>query len=243
MSKHNKNNNLITRSKKQKIDNNISNDDDDIDSNDDIILESDDDREDDDCEDDNSEDDDEDEDDDIVFDKTKTKTKSSDFSDKDIEEIRKKINDKNSKKRKLSEEDLDDSEDEFIAKCDIFNLPYSWDESVINESSFNSKKNVMNSRYNSFKNQLIEKQIDLPIILSLDNLLDSERNLLIEKYSLMINSDQDISTYVKIRDEIWSMIKYYQNSDIHIDYHKKHCQLIHFFHSNNIDNKNHPVYI
>jgi ATP-dependent Lon protease len=115
-----------------------------------------------------------------------------------------------------SDNEKSDSEDEFLDKCDIYGLPYVWSEySSINSVDFKTKKKL-NQKYSDFKKQLMNKQIDLKTILSLSNILDSERNQLIEKYALMNNSNQDLITYVKIRDEIWDMIKYYQNTDKNI---------------------------
>lgn len=104
-------------------------------------------------------------------------------------------------------------EEEFITKCEIYGLPYSWKEDI-NTSHINSDTKLhLSSRYKNFKEQLMEKQIDLMTILSLNNLLDSERNNLIEQYAVMMNAGQDLSTYIKIRDELWEAIKYYQNTD------------------------------
>ena len=106
-----------------------------------------------------------------------------------------------------------DLEEEFITKCEIYGLPYSWKEDI-NTSHINSDiKSQLSSRYKNFKEQLMEKQIDLMTILSLNNLLDSERNNLIEQYAVMMNTGQDLTTYIKIRDELWEAIKYYQNTD------------------------------
>jgi ATP-dependent Lon protease len=60
----------------------------------------------------------------------------------------------------------------------------------------------------------MESQIDLKNILMLSNVLDSERTQMVEKYSLMINSENDLSTYIKIRNELKDMISYYSNSDM-----------------------------
>lgn len=122
----------------------------------------------------------------------------------------KKIKTKNDKTKKKYNVDL---EEQFITKCEIYGLPYSWKEDI-NASHINSDTKLqLSSRYKQFKTQLMNKQIDLMTILSLNNLLDSERNQLIEQYALMTNAGQDLSTYIKIRDELWEAIKYFQNTD------------------------------
>jgi hypothetical protein len=60
----------------------------------------------------------------------------------------------------------------------------------------------------------MDSQIDLADILSLTNVLEYERTQMIEKYSLMINSSNDLSSYIKIRNELKDMITYYTNSDM-----------------------------
>lgn len=138
-------------------------------------------------------------------------------SESDSDEIEKNTKEqkqlKQYKKLKSKKKYNVDLEEEFITKCEIYGLPYSWKEDI-NTSHINSDiKLHLSSRYKNFKEQLMEKQIDLMTILSLNNLLDSERNNLIEQYAVMMNTGQDLSTYIKIRDELWEAIKYYQNTD------------------------------
>jgi ATP-dependent Lon protease len=94
----------------------------------------------------------------------------------------------------------------FQKKCNIYNLP----NNLINITTDTNLINV----YEKVKKYLIESQIDLSDILSLNNILDLERAQIIEKYSLMINSSNDLSTYIKIRNELKEMITYYSNSDM-----------------------------
>ncbi len=68
--------------------------------------------------------------------------------------------------------------------------------------------------YKNIKNQLIDKHVSIDNILSMDNILDQERIKLIEKYSLMNNSKEDLNTFIKLRDELLDMINYYNNSDM-----------------------------
>ena len=56
--------------------------------------------------------------------------------------------------------------------------------------------------YENVKKNLMESQIDLKNILELSNVLDFERTQMVEKYSLMINSENDLSTYIKIRKNL-----------------------------------------
>jgi len=100
-----------------------------------------------------------------------------------------------SKRRRLNSD--------FQKKCDIYNLPD-------NLPNLNSQTD----KYEKVKKNLMESQIDLSTILSLDNVLDSELTQMVEKYSLMINSENDLSTYIKIRNELKDMIGYYANSDM-----------------------------
>ena len=83
---------------------------------------------------------------------------------------------------------------------DIYHLPSS------------SKKH--SSLFSNIKSKLIEKHINIDKILSMRNILDSERIKLIEKYSFMMNSKDDLIAYIKLRDEITDMIHYYNNSDM-----------------------------
>ena len=105
----------------------------------------------------------------------------------------------------------------FGMKCSMYCLPDDWKEDMYDKLKLTSEqKTVLNDRYNDFKHNLIQKQIDLKMILELDNILESERNMLLEKFSLLIASENDLSTYVKIRDEMNNMIKYYKSTDVNL---------------------------
>ena len=105
----------------------------------------------------------------------------------------------------------------FGMKCSMYCLPDDWKEDMYDKLNISKEqKTLLNDRYNEFKHNLIEKQIDLKMILEQDNILESERNTLLEKFSLLIASENDLSTYVKIRDEMNNMIKYFKSTDVNL---------------------------
>jgi ATP-dependent Lon protease len=108
-----------------------------------------------------------------------------------------------SKRRRLN--------NDFDNKCYMYNLPYELPNSLAESQTDIVKYSEI---YQNVQKDLVKEQIDIMTILQLTNILDSERTTLIEKYSLMINSENDLSTYLKLRSELKEMITYYSNSDI-----------------------------
>ena len=71
-------------------------------------------------------------------------------------------------------------DDEFISKCQIYNVQSNWID--MSNSDIKCDKNefkIFNKRYSNFKNYLNHKQLDITDILSLENITDDDRNLLI----------------------------------------------------------------
>ena len=110
---------------------------------------------------------------------------------------------KKHKQVRYEEDFIDDSIEPSI--IDLYNLP--------KKLKLSTKENLI---YENIKNELLLKQIDLETIIKLPNVLEDERLGLVEKYSLMINSEDDLLTYLRYRDEINSMINYYNNSDMEL---------------------------
>jgi ATP-dependent Lon protease len=103
------------------------------------------------------------------------------------------------------------AKNDFYSKCDIYNLPFNLDE-----EDFDIKSNlqpIYNQRYDNIKQNLISKHIDLSTIIGLGNISESERTILIEKYSIMNNSKNDLNLYINIQNELNDMIKYYLTID------------------------------
>lgn len=133
-------------------------------------------------------------------------------------------------KRKKHKSDSDSDSDEFITKCQIYNVQSNWID--MSNSDIKCDKNefkIFNKRYSNFKNYLNHKQIDITDILSLENITDEDRNLLIEKYCIM-NNETDIHDYIKQREQLYNMIKYLKTTDLSIrmDIKKKKKELDNF---------------
>lgn len=105
------------------------------------------------------------------------------------------------RKRSLSDSDKYDN--------NLFNNLYKLPNKLLNID--NPKYNKI---YDSIKKNLLSKQINLNTLIMMDNLLENERLILVEKYSIMINSEHDIITYIKLRDELLTLIDYYKMTDI-----------------------------
>jgi len=100
---------------------------------------------------------------------------------------------------------------DFDNKCHMYNLPHQLSKEIIGDQKDLIKYTDL---YRNIQNDLMNEQIDIMTILKLTNILDKERLLLIEKYSVMINSETDIVAYLKLRSELKDMISYYKNSNI-----------------------------
>jgi ATP-dependent Lon protease len=112
--------------------------------------------------------------------------------------------------------DINKSEkDEFLKSCGMYNLPSNW---KTNNTSKLSKTNIKlcSERYNDIKKTLMDEQINLHMILSMNNILETERQILINKYSLMKCSQNDLLSYIKLKNELWNMINYYNNTDMKV---------------------------
>jgi len=93
--------------------------------------------------------------------------------------------------------------DEFNDKCAVYNLP-----------DYLEIDNKYTKIYDNVKKELINKQINLESIIMMNNILESERLGLIEKYSLMTNSEDDFNLYIKHRNELADNIHYYLNTNM-----------------------------
>jgi len=105
-------------------------------------------------------------------------------------------------KRKRSNSNSDKQD---LLVDNIYNLP---------NKLFNINEPIYNKIYDSIKKTLFLKIINIETIIKMDNILDSERLILVEKYSIMNNSHHDLQIYIKNRDELLDLINYYTTTDI-----------------------------
>jgi ATP-dependent Lon protease len=106
-------------------------------------------------------------------------------------------------KRKRSLSDGDTYENNLFIS-NVYNLP--------------DKLDITNTKqikiYENIKTNLLEKEITLERIIKLENILDNERLNLIEKYTIMENSQTDLQLYFRQRDEILDLINFYSTSNL-----------------------------
>lgn len=88
---------------------------------------------------------------------------------------------------------------------DLYNLPTKLSTTL--DQKYKKK-------YELIKSSILEKEISIEQIIKMNNILESERVNLIEKYSIMLNHRNDLLQYMKIRDEIIHLINYYLNTNI-----------------------------
>ena len=93
---------------------------------------------------------------------------------------------------------------------------YSNDNILQIDNQINFKEQKYTNILNKLKNNLDAKNITFEQIIKLDNILDSERLVLVEKYIIMdkIRIQDDIINYLKLRNEIHELILHYKNTDI-----------------------------
>ena len=105
------------------------------------------------------------------------------------------------RKRSLSDSDITETN---LLIDNIYNLPNKIHNINSNEIKI----------YETVKKNILEKHISLKKIIRLDNILDSERLELVEKFILMENSNNDLFIYFKLRDELLDLIQFYSITDI-----------------------------
>ena len=88
---------------------------------------------------------------------------------------------------------------------ELYNLP----NKLLNLNEQKYKK-----RYELVRKNILDMDINLESIIRIDNILDSERINLIEKYSIMSNHNNDLEQYIKHRDELIVLINYYTNTNM-----------------------------